>query len=96
MNQFGFLEYKATDDSVLEFTEKCFSALNEHKSFTQYSIAARVFDSIDHTMHPKKLENFGMRGKSTKRSLSYITSGTHYTETDHKKSFCSLISCGIT
>ena len=56
-NQFGFLKKRSTNDAILEFTEFCYSALNE-KKFTATTLLdfSKAFDTIDHNILVKKLE----------------------------------------
>ena len=72
-NQFGFLKMRSTNDAVLEFTEFCYSALNEKKSTATVLLDfSKAFDTFDHNILVKKLECYGIRGKSNEWFCSYL------------------------
>ena len=64
-NQFGFLRKRSTNDAILEFPQFCYSALNEKKATASALLDfSKAFDTIDHNILVKKLECYGIRGKS--------------------------------
>ena len=95
-NQFGFLKKRSTNDAILEFTEFCYSALNE-KKFTATALLdfSKAFDTIDHNILVKKLECYGIRGKSNEWFCLYLANRKQYVEINDKKSITSTITCGV-
>ena len=96
-NQFGFLKKRSTNDAVLEFTEFCYSALNEKKlTATVLLDFSKAFDTIDHNILVKKLECYGIRGKSNEWFCSYLANRRQYVEINDNKSITStIITCGF-
>ena len=95
-NQFGFLKKRLTNDAVLEFTEFCYSALNEKKSTATVLLDfSKVFDTIDHNILVKKLECYGIRGKSNEWFCSYLANRRQYVKINDNKSITSTITCGV-
>ena len=91
-NQFGFLKKRSTNDAILEFTEFCYSALNEKKSTaTALLDFSKAFDTIDHNILVKKLECYGIRGKSNEWFCLYLANGKQYVEINDNKSITSTI-----
>ena len=79
MNQFGFFKKRSINDAVLEFTEFCYSALNEKKSTATVLIDfSKAFDTIDHNILVKKLECYGIRGKSNEWFSPYLVNRKQY------------------
>ena len=94
--QFGFLKKRSTNDAILEFTEFCYSALNEKKSTaTALLDLSKAFDTIDHNILVKKLECYGIRGKSNEWFCSYLANRKQYVEINDNKSITSTITCGV-
>ena len=78
-NQFGFLKKRSTNDAVLEFTEFCYSALNEKKLTTTVLLDfSKAFDTIDHNILIKKLGCYGIRGNSNEWFCSYLANRRQY------------------
>ena len=96
-NQFGFLKKRPTNDAVLEFTEFCYSALNEKKSTATVLLDfSKAFDTIDHNILVKKLECYGIRrDKSNEWFCSYLANRSQYVEINDNKSIVSTITCEI-
>ena len=66
---------------MLEFTEFCYSALNEKKSTaTALLDFSKAFDTIDHNILVKKLECYGIRGKSNEWFRLYLANKRQYVE----------------
>ena len=85
-NQFGFLKSRSTNDAVLEFSEFCYSALNEKKSTATFLLDfSKAFGTIDHTILAKKLKCYGSRGKSNESFCSYLANRKQYVEINEKK-----------
>ena len=79
-----------------KFTEFCYSALNEKKSTATVLLDfSKAFDTIDHNILVKKLECYGIRGKSNEWLCSYLANGKQYVEINDDKSITSIITCGV-
>ena len=95
-NQFGFLKKRSTNGAILEFTEFCYSALNEKKSTAIVPLDfSKAFDTIDHNILVKKLECYGIRGKYNEWFCSYLANRKQYVEINDNKSITSTITCGV-
>ena len=97
-NQFGFIRKRSINDAVLEFTEFCYSALNEKKSTAPVLLDfSKSFDTIDHNILVKNLEcyGYGIRGKSNGWFCSYLANRRQYVEINDNKSITSTITCGV-
>ena len=72
---------RSTNDAILEFTEFCYSALNEKKSTaTALLDSSKAFDTIDHNILVKNLECYVIRGKSNGWFCSYLENRRRYVE----------------
>ena len=99
-NQFGFLKKRSTNDAILEFTEFCYSApepsMKRNSQQLHYStLTSKAFDTIDHNILVKKLECYGIRGKSNEWFCSYLANRKQYVEINDNKSITSTITCGV-
>ena len=95
-SQYGFRANRSTSSALLELVEDITPALDENKFTVGVIIDLRkAFDTIDHTLLLKKLENYGMRGVVNKWLCSYLSNRKQYVEIDKASSNLLDVLCGV-
>ena len=57
-NQYGFQKSKNTSDALIDFSNKCFKALNHRESLLGIFIDfSKAFDTVDHSILLEKFED---------------------------------------
>ena len=93
--QFGFRTKHSTVDALVEFTEKVrFNrTTNEVRSF--FLDLSKAFDTIDHNLLIRKLENYGIRGNSLNWFKSYLKGRIQRVKLNNVSSGWEEIVCGV-
>ena len=95
-DQYGFQSNKSTTDAILKFTDKCYDALNNRKALISvYIDFSKAFDTVDHRILLRKLENYGFRGAIHGWFQSYLSSRQQYVELQGVKSNSRPTVCGV-
>ena len=71
--QGGFRKGFSTTSSVADLTDSLFTAINESElSLAVFADLKKAFDTVDHKVLCKKLENYGLRGKLLDWCVNYL------------------------
>ena len=72
--QFGFQTSNSTEHAVIELISKILDVFNENKYTLGIFIdLSKTCDAVDHDLHFKKLDRYGIKGESLKWCHSYLT-----------------------
>ena len=95
-NQFGFRRKHSTTLAVLELVDTIYQNLDKKQIVVGiYLDLKKAFDTVNHEILFKKLQNYGIRGKTLEWFRSYLTGRKQYTLVNSCKSQCMNINCGV-
>ena len=97
-NQYGFQKSKNTSDALIDFSNKCFKALNDSESVLGIFIDfSKAFDTVDHSILLKKLEViYDFSEAAISWFSSYLSNRKQFVQLDDiGKSTEKQISCGV-
>lgn len=96
LNQFGFIEGKSTEDALLKFFTDIFYGLNSSSAVAGIFVdITKAFDSVDHNIMLKKLEDVGIRGLSLQWFKSYLFDRMQCVRVNGQLSSCVTVKCGV-
>lgn len=94
--QFGFVEKKSTTDALGSITEHIYNNLDKSKpTIAIFLDLAKAFDTVNHEILLRKLNNIGVRGNANKLIRSYLTDRTQVVKIKDETSSQRVISCGV-
>ena len=99
--QFGFRSGHSTDHALLELTDQIWECFNEKKYFLGIFVnLSKAFDTVNHKILIKKLENYGICGKNLLWFKSYLSNRKQYLEykdnfNEQKTTNLLQIKCGV-
>lgn len=94
--QFGFRKKHATTHNLISLSEKIREDLDKGEfSCGIFLDLQKAFDSVDHDILLKKLENYGIRGVANHWISSYLSERKQYVEVEGKKSSLANIRYGV-
>ena len=95
-SQFGFQKGRSTIHSLIEIVENIRDCM-DHKNYGCgiFIDLKKAFDTVNHNILIKKLEHYGVRGKSLDWFSSYLTGRTQYTFCNNKSSELRTVTCGV-
>ena len=95
-NQFGFRKNNSTTFALIEITEKIKETIDNKKYGCGIFIDLRkAFDTVNHEILLRKLEHYGIRGKSQVWFKSYLTNRKQYVSSNGVSSELKQITCGV-
>ena len=95
-NQFGFRKGHSTSHALHESVDAISGANSNNKHVLGIFIdLSKAFDTIDHEILLKKLENYGIRGQAHQLLKSYLTARTQYVSFSNEKSDLLNVQYGV-
>ena len=95
-SQFGFQKGKGISNAILSFTESVLNARdNRNQTMGLFLDLSKAFDTVDHDILIKKLEQFGIRGLAKDWFISYLRDRKQIVEVYSAKSNLSTIKQGV-
>ena len=81
---------------MLELIEELTNTIdNKESTIGVFIDLKKAFDTIDHSLLLKKIENYGIRGKALNWVKSYLNNRQQYVYFNDTKSDVLNISCGV-
>ena len=94
--QFGFRAYHSTDHAILSIIDKIQLAVEERNySCGIFLDFSKAFDTVDHNILVKKLEQYGIRGIAKEWFASYLSNRQQFVSLNNIKSDLYSVTCGI-
>jgi len=95
-SQFGFQKGKSTSHSLIEIVENIRDCIDSSMYGCGIFIdLKKAFDTVNHDILVKKLEHYGVRGKSLDWFASYLKGRSQFTFCNNASSEIKSISCGV-
>ena len=95
-NQYGFRPNRSTSIALLELVEEIVTANDRNKYTVGVFIDLRkAFDTIDHDLLLRKLENMGIKGTVNNWLRSYLNNRKQYVALGNVSSSLSTVLCGV-
>ena len=96
VSQFGFQKGRSTSHSLIEIVENIRDCMdNKMYGCGIFIDLKKAFDTVNHDILIKKLEHYGVRGKSLEWFASYLKGRSQYTFCNNSSSEIKSISCGV-
>lgn len=97
-HQYGFRPKHSTIHPLIHFLDKIYDALN--KDEPEYTLGVfldlkKAFDTVDHSILLKKLNNYGFRGTTLEWFKNYLNDRTQYVSIDNCNSKLQNVNCGV-
>ena len=94
--QFGFRKSHSTSHAIITLVERVSKALDMGKYVVGVFLdLKKAFDTVDHTILLRKLEQYGIRGKTLRWFESYLSNRSQYVECNNSKSDTKIITYGV-
>jgi len=94
--QFGFRAHYSTDHAILSTIDKIQLAVEERSySCGIFLDFSEAFDTVNHNILVKKLEQYGIRGIAKEWFASYLSNRQQFVSLNNIKSDLHPVSCGI-
>ena len=95
-SQFGFLKGKTTSDALIDLTDFIYNSLDKKEHNVTFLVdLKKAFDTVNHSILLRKLEQYGFRGKILNWMASYISNRRCFVEIEGKKSSEFELKVGI-
>ena len=94
--QYGFRQNHSTMQALIEITDYIKAAIDGKKLVCgTFLDLTKAFDTVDHNILIKKLNNYGIRGVANKLIKSYLTNRYQYVALGNTHSNKQSINCGV-
>ena len=94
--QFGFRKSPSTNQALMNLTENIRNSLdNGHFSCGVFIDLQKAFDTVDHDIHLRKLELYGIRGTCNNWFRSYLKNRKQYVNINGTKSDFKHVLHGV-
>lgn len=94
--QYGFRRGASTKDAILDLVRRVVDNLNENnKCLAVFLDLTKAFDTVDHNILQKRLEDMGIRGSGLKLFVNYLTDRRQRVRINNVVSNQLLITKGI-
>ena len=95
--QFGFQKGHSTEHAIAQLADQIHESFeNDNYALGVFIDLSKAFDTIDHAVLFKKLENYGIKGKNLAWFRSYLTNRKQYIQiTNDSKSDLRYTTCGV-
>lgn len=94
--QHGFMPSRSTETNLAIFTDFIFKSFSQHDQVDAFfSDFSKAFDSVNHALLARKLENYGVKGKMLEWIESYLTGRTAQIKVKNYKSEPFEIVSGV-
>ena len=95
-SQFGFQKGRSTVHSLIEIVENIRNCMDSSMYGCGIFIdLKKAFDTVNDEILIKKLEHYGVRGKSMEWFASYLKGRTQFTYCNNSSSDLKSITCGV-
>jgi hypothetical protein len=95
-SQYGFRSKRSTSLALLELTEEITKSVDSKKiTIGVYIDLKKAFDTINHDLLLKKMEQYGIRGIANDWVKSYLSNRFQYVQYDDCKSDSLKVLCGV-
>jgi putative NIF3 family GTP cyclohydrolase 1 type 2 len=95
-SQYGFRTNRSTSLALMELTEEITTAIdNKEATIGVYIDLKKAFDTIDHQLLLKKMEQYGIRGKTNDWISSYLNNRSQYVKYNDCESDLLKVVCGV-
>ena len=94
--QFGFQANHSTDHAIVQLSSEIYESFNK-KEFTLgvFIDLSKAFDTVDHKILFKKLENYGVKDSYLKWFISYLTSRKQFIAYNRNQTDLIETTCGV-
>ena len=95
--QFGFQTGHSTDHAIIQLVEQIYENFEENKyTLGVFIDLAKAFDTVDHKILLRKMENYGIGGTTLKWFENYLTNRKQYIQISNiKKTDLKDVVCGV-
>ena len=95
--QFGFQLGQSTDHAIVQLVDQIYDSFDANRyTIGVFVDLSKAFDTVDHNILIKKLQLYGIKGKTLEWLKSYLTNRKQYIQIDkNDKTDLKTIKCGV-